>query len=137
MRGELARLSAGVFLWLTIIAALVPASTAEAGPNVRGPASVIPGRIVAFHARGFRAGSLLEVALFPVDKPSCCAIRIASSFSVSGFGDAALTFRMPRYYRRCLAAGYCRKIRWSPREQVAVRVFGYLQQATTLTSVGR
>jgi len=134
---ELARFSAGVLIWLTVTAAAVPASRADSGPHVRGPASVIPGRIVVFRAHGFRAGSLLEVALFPADKPSCCAIRIASSFPVSGFGDAVLTFRMPLYYRRCRSARHCRKIPWNPREQVVVSVFGYLQQATTITSVGR
>jgi hypothetical protein len=137
VRGELARCSAGVLFWLTITATVVTASSADVAPQVRGPATVSPGRIVAFRAHGFRAGSLLEVTLAPADKPSCCAIRIASSFPVSDSGDAALTFRMPVYYRRCRSTRQknCPKIRWNPRERVVVNVFGYLQQATTVTSV--
>jgi hypothetical protein len=44
---------------------------------------------------------------------------------------------MPVYYRRCRSPRQknCPKIRWNPRERVVVNVFGYLQQATTVTSV--
>ena len=132
MRRVLASALLGGLLWATTAAS---APTAALGPQLRGPASVTPGQMVGFRAHGFRPGSLLEVLRVPVDKPSCCAVRIASSFPVSSRGDASLTFRMPRYYRRCLAVGHCRKVHWSGRESVAVTAFGYLQEATTRTSV--
>jgi hypothetical protein len=97
---------------------------------------VVPGVIVHFHAQGFRPGSQLEVVVAPADRPSCCAARIPSSFSVSALGNASLTFRMPLFYRRCLsAAGGCRKVRWRPHERLAVTAYGYLQEATVRSSI--
>jgi hypothetical protein len=56
---------------------------------------------------------------------------------VSAAGRAAVNFRMPRYYLHCTESfpRHCRKIGWKRHERVVVNVFGYLQQATTLTSV--
>jgi hypothetical protein len=118
------------------IGVATPAASA-AEPRVRGPASVTPGRIIAFHADGFRPGSLLNVVLSPAARPSCCAIRIRSTFLVSPRGGAAVRFRMPLFYLRCLEGGHCRKIRWNLHERVVVNVFGYLQQAATTTAVER
>ena len=131
MRALLAGSSMGILLWA---AAAAPAAIA-AEPRVRGPAAVTPGRIVAFRADGFRPGNLINVVLFPAAKPSCCAARIASSYLVARNGGAALSFRMPRYYLRCPEGRKCTKIRWRVHERVVVTVFGYLQQASTTTSV--
>jgi hypothetical protein len=104
---------------------------------VRGPASVVAGRVVRFQASGFRPGSTINVILSPADKPSCCAFRIPSTFLVSHVGNAVLIFRMPRYYFRCVSAPPCPKVRWTRRETATVTVFGYLEQAVTTTSVVR
>ncbi len=130
------RVVASASLALALSFAAAGQAGAEAAPRLSGPVSVVPGVVVSFHAHGFRPGSQLEVVVAPADRPSCCAARIPSSFSVSALGNATLTFRMPRFYRRCLsAAGGCRKVRWRPHERLAVTAFGYLQEATIRSSI--
>jgi hypothetical protein len=128
VRLVLAGSSIAFLLWSAVAAQ-------AAGPRVRGPASVAPGEVVAFHASGFREGSMVNVVLSPVGKPRCCAARLAASFLVSPAGGAVLRFRMPPFYLRCIEGGQCRKVRWRPHERVVVNVFGYLQQAATITSI--
>jgi len=136
VRAARAKAFLGLFACLTAALA-TPAASADVKPHVQGPVSVITGRMVGFHALGFHPGSIINVVLSPADKPSCCAIRIASTFVVSPAGDAALVFRMPRSYLRCLSVADCHKVRWTRRERAVVTVFGYLQQATTTTLVER
>jgi hypothetical protein len=126
---------AAVVSVLLSAAVLTPAASA-AEARVRGPASVTPGRIVTFHATGFRPGNMVSVVLTPAGKPACCAARIAASFPVSPSGGATLIFRMPRVYKNCADIWHCRKVQWRPNERVIVGVFGYLQEASTITSVG-
>jgi hypothetical protein len=130
------RLAAAVSLALALSSASAGQASAGPTPRLTGPVSVVPGVIVSFRAHGFRPGSQLEVVVAPADRPSCCAARIPSSFSVSALGNASLTFRMPSFYRRCIsAAGRCRKVRWRPHERLAVTAFGYLQEATIRASI--
>ena len=129
------RLTGAASLLIVLCLAAAAPGSAERQPTVSGPPSVSPGHVVSFRARGFRPGSLLEVVLAPAGKASCCAVRIPSSFPVSALGDASLSFKMPGFYRRCLATGHCRKIRWSRSQRLSVTAFGYLQEATTRASI--
>jgi hypothetical protein len=111
---------------------------AAAGPRVRGPATVTPGHIVRFRASGFRPGSNLVVILAPTDQGTCCAIRIPASFPVQSSGGRTLTFQMPTYYRHCSGSGEgsCRRVNWTRHQHASVTVSGYLEQASTVTSIG-
>jgi len=126
----------------TTVAALataiaVSAGTARAapGPTVRGPATVVPGRVVVFHAQGFHAGSALNLVVSPAGKASCCAVRIPGSFLASESGGAALRFRMPPRYLDCTNPWHCTKVAWKRGRRAVLTVFGYLEQATATTLI--
>lgn len=109
--------------------------TPAQGATVKGPASVIPGKIVKFTATGFRPGSV-ELVLAPANRTACCAVRIRPAFAVSSAGTAVLRFSMPTYYKSCTAAGACKRVSWQSGEKVVVTVSGYLEQAKTTTRIG-
>jgi hypothetical protein len=123
------------------IAAAVAGGTARADvqPTVRGPAVVTPGRAVVFQARGFHAGSVLNLIVSPAEKASCCAVRIAGTFFASESGGAALRFTMPLRYVACsvdaLARTHCKKMPWKRGQRATLTVFGYLETATTTMRV--
>ena len=112
---------------------------ADVQPTVRGPAVVTAGRVVVFQARGFHAGSVLNLMLSPVEKASCCAVRIAGSFFASESGGAALRFRVPARYVACsvdaLGVTRCKKMPWKRGQRATLTVFGYLEQATATTRI--
>jgi hypothetical protein len=112
------------------------ASREQAGPALRGPATVVPGRIVRFRATGFRPGSNVEVVLAPADRATCCSVRVPASFRVAPDGSAALRFGMPVTYRRCPTWGACASIKWRVRQKVIVTATGYLAQAVATTTIG-
>ena len=91
--------------------------------------------LVRFHVRGFHPGSNVNIVLSPADRPSCCAITIPSVFLVSAAGSATLVFKMPGYYLDCPGGKTCHRVDWASGEKVVVTVVGYLEQATTTTSV--
>jgi len=111
------------------------AGSASQAAAVTGPAAVVPGKTVRFSASGFRPGSV-ELVLAPANKVACCAVRIQPAFTVSSGGTAVLRFAMPTYYKRCTAAGKCKRVSWRPGEKVVVTVSGYLEQAKTTTRIG-
>ena len=120
-------------------AGLAGSAGADAGPVVRGPASVVSGRVVVFQARGFNAGSTLGLVLSPADRGPCCAIRLVSTFLVSSAGRATLRFQMPLQYKSCIPSSppRCHKVRWARGERAVLTVTGYLQQAEATTVVVR
>ena len=111
------------------------ATTGSQSTAVSGPVTVIPGKTVRFTASGFRAGSV-EVVLARADKLACCAARLPRAFTVSANGIAVMTFAMPTFYKRCTAAGACKRVAWRPDEKVVVTVSGYLEQAKMTTRIG-
>ncbi len=123
------------------VAVALAAGTARADglPALRGPAAVVPGRIVVVKAQGFNAGSVLNLVVSPSEKSSCCAVRIAGRFFASDSGTAALRFRMPLRYVNCavdaLARSHCRKFAWRQGQRATLTVFGYLEEATATMRV--
>ena len=110
-------------------------AASAADPQVRGPASIVPGRLVHFRATGFRPGNTVIVVVAPARRSSCCAIQISSMFVASPTGAVQLGFRFPSYYQRCPPWQACVRIPWKRGETVIVTVTGYLEQAATKTSV--
>jgi hypothetical protein len=110
------------------------ATTVSQSPAVSGPVTVDPGKTVRFTASGFRPGSV-EVVLAPADKLACCAARIQPAFTVPGNGTAVMTFAIPTFYKRCTAAGVCKRVAWRPGEKVVVTVSGYLEEAKMTTRI--
>jgi hypothetical protein len=111
------------------------AAREQAGPALRGPATVVPGRSVRFMATGFRPGNNVEVVLAPADRAVCCSVRIPVSFHVAVDGSAMLRFGMPLTYRRCPMWGACASIKWRVREKVIVTATGYLDQAAATATI--
>jgi hypothetical protein len=117
------------------VALAVAGGTARADirPTVHGPAVVTAGRIAVFQARGFHAGSVLNLMVSPVDKASCCTARIAGRFFASESGGAALQFKVPLRYIACSIDAFgnphCKKMAWKRGQRATLTVFGYLETA--------
>jgi hypothetical protein len=118
----------------TTKATSTPSTTQAVG--VQAPPAVFPGAPMKITATGFRAGGSLSIVLAPADKQACCAVRIPKTVASNEQGKATFSFKMPRFYRRCNAAGACKNVAWGEHEKVVVTVSGYLEQARGTTVIG-
>jgi hypothetical protein len=104
--------------------------------GVHAPPAVFPGAPMTITATGFRPGGSLSIVLAPADKQACCAVRIPKTVAPNEQGKATFSFKMPRSYRRCNAAGACKSVAWGAHEKVVITVGGYLEQARGTTVIG-